>query len=50
MLNNSKAIIEGGYEMKRNEFFEELDKLSIENKNKQIKDYIFEKEKNENYD
>lgn len=36
--------------MKRNEFFEELDRLTIENKNKHIKDYIFEKEKNENYD
>ncbi len=36
--------------MKRKELFEELDKLSIENKNNLIKDYIFEKEKNKNYD
>lgn len=36
--------------MKRNEFFEELDKLPMENKNKILKDYIFEKEKNQNFD
>lgn len=36
--------------MKRNEFFEELDKLPMGNKNKILKDYIFEKEKNQNFD
>ena len=36
--------------MKRNDFFNELDKLTIENKNKLIKDYVFEKEKQEDFD
>lgn len=36
--------------MKRNTAFEELDRLSIDNKEKIIKDYLFEKEKNEDYD
>ncbi len=36
--------------MKRSEFFEALDKLSVENKTKNIKDYVFENEKNKNYD
>lgn len=36
--------------MKRNEFFEELDKLNIENKNKFLDDYLFEKRINESYD
>ena len=36
--------------MKRNEFFEKLDCLEVDNKNKLLKDYVFEKEKNESYD
>lgn len=36
--------------MKKNEFFEKLNSLNIENKNKLLSDYLFEKEKDENYD
>ena len=36
--------------MKKIEFYEKLDKISIENKDKLIKEYLFEKEKNENFD
>lgn len=36
--------------MKKNEFFAELDKMEIENKQKLLNDYCFEKEKNASYD
>ena len=36
--------------MRRNDFFEKLDRLEIENKEKLLKDYLFEKEREENYD
>lgn len=36
--------------MKKIEFYEKLDKMSIENKDKLIKEYLFEKEKNESFD
>lgn len=36
--------------MKRSELFEELDKIKIENKEKLLQDYCFEKEKMTSYD
>lgn len=36
--------------MNKNEFFEKLNSLNIENKNKLLNDYLFTKEKDENYD
>ena len=36
--------------MKRCDFIEELDRLSIENKDELLKDYLFKKEKNKEYD
>ena len=36
--------------MKKSEFIEELESLEIENKEKLLKDYLFDKEKNEQYD
>ena len=36
--------------MKKAEFIEELEKLKIENKEKLLKDYLFDKEKNQIYD
>ena len=36
--------------MKKSEFYEKLDNISFENKDKLIKEYLFEKEKNENFD
>lgn len=36
--------------MRKNEFFDELNKLNVENKQKLLSDYIFEKKLNEKYD